>query len=362
MNKKILSILFSVIMVATMLPYRSFANTDTLLTIGELREEKGAITIEAYNIGQGFLMEPSLFDKEGKSTGDITVNVIKSKNIGYTGSTSYFGGFEFDDTIEPTYPGYLEEYIGDFDTTGDGDGYLAEFDYSQWAGWCYTINDWWASWGPDSSYPGDTITDYNTGETVVLGDVIRWHFTACGYGADCGFSTNVMAEWMGGNLFIQEDKSELIFILAAINDYYGNLGADDIYETALAVAADPLATAAEIANQEAILNNYIEKTFFGISVETQITDCDAENVYFTFPEEGINITVIFADYEKKSLNKIKPVPVVTQRTDGENIMSVPIPDEIKLSVDDKIMLWENFTTFMPLCREYVVSSTETNSR
>ena len=263
MNKRFLSILLAVVMVFTMIPLTAFANGNALLTLEELREEKGAITVEAYNIGHGFLVEPSLYTKEGKSTGDITVDFLTSKNINYQGSTSYFSGFEFDDTVAPQYPDYLEPYLGELNTEGDGNGYLEEFDYSQYAGWVYTINDWWASLGADSSVPGQEITDYNTGEPVVLGDIIRWHYTVYGYGADCGFPSNVMAEYMGGNLFTQEDKSDLIFILAAINDYYGNLATDNVYETALAVAADPLATADDITAQEAALTSYIENTFFG---------------------------------------------------------------------------------------------------
>lgn len=276
MTMKIVSILLSIIMIAGILPVSVFATENTLMTLEELREQKGAITVEAYNIGQGFLIEPSLYSKGGKSTGDITVDFLTSKNINYKGDTSYFGGFEFDDTVEPQYPSYLEPYLDELDTTGDDDGYLAEFDYSQYSGWCYTINDWWASYGASDSKPGDQITDYNTGEPVALGDVIRWHFTVYGYGADCGFPSNAMAEQMGGNLFTQEDKSDLIFALAAINDYYGNLDTDDVYETALAVAADPLASADDIAAQEAALADYIEDTF--LSAGEQEAPREAQDV------------------------------------------------------------------------------------
>ena len=130
--------------------------------------------------------------------------------------------------------------------------------------------------GADSSFPGQEITDYNTGELVVLGDVIRWHFTVYGYGADCGFPSNVMAEYMGGNLFTQEDKSDLIFALAAINDYYVNIDTDDVFESALAVAADPLASANDIAAQEAALADYIEDTF--LSAGEQETPREAQDV------------------------------------------------------------------------------------
>ena len=264
MNKRILSILLAVIMVFTMIPLTAFATESTLMTLEELREQNGAISVEAYNIGQGFLVEPSLYAKEGKSVGDITVNFLESNGLTYSGSTSYFSGMEFDDTLAPEYPEYLEPYLGELEESGDGDGMLSEFDYSMYAGWCFTINDWWASWGADSSYPGQEITDYNSGELVALGYVIRWHFTVYGYGADCGFPGNTMADFMGGNLFTQEDKSDLLFTLAAIKDYYGNLDSDNVYETALDVAADPLASADDIATQEVTLTSYIEETFFAV--------------------------------------------------------------------------------------------------
>ena len=276
MNKRILSILLAVIMVFTMIPLTAFATENDLMTLEELREQNGAISIEAYNLGHGFLVEPSLYEKEGKSVGDITVDFLESNGLTYSGSTSYFSGMEFDDTLAPEYPEYLEPYLGELEECGDGDGMLAEFDYSMYAGWVFTINDWWASYGASDSYPGQQITDYNTGEPVALGDIIRWHFTVYGYGADCGYPSNVMAEFMGGNLFTQEDKSDLLFALAAIKDYYGNLDTDDVYETALAVAADPLASANDIAEQETILADYIEDTF--LSAGEQETPREAQDV------------------------------------------------------------------------------------
>ena len=353
-TKRIVSMVLAVIMVIAMFPLSSFANGEDLLTLEELRQNNGAISVEAYNIGCGFVMEPGLYAKGEKSTGDITVEVLERKNIAYKGDTSYFSGFEFDDTAEPVYPAYLEPYSGEFDCMGDGNGYLEEFDYYWNAGWCYTIDDWWASHGADSSYPGSEVMDYNTGESVVLGDVIRWHFTVYGYGADCGFPSNVMVEYMGGNLFIQEDKSDLIFILAAINDYYGNLDTDDVYETALEIAADPLADAEAIEEQEKLLTKYIEDTFFNVSTKAEITMYDGEKVYFSFPETGVGVTVIFADYEGGSLNKVKESYVVTEK----NTMSVDVPSDIQLSDGDKIMLWESVEACRSLCKAYVVTKGE----
>ncbi|MBO5408053.1 MAG: hypothetical protein J6A61_01390 [Clostridia bacterium] len=356
MSKKILCILLFATMLVALLPLAAFADTSTLLSVEDLRKEYGAITVEAYNIGHGFVVEPSLFLKEGKSVGDITAEVLTQKNMKYKGSTAYFSGFEFDDTMEAQYPEYLLPYSPGFDGIGDGNGYLEEFDYSSSAGWCFTINDWWASWGADNSYPEGTVTDYNTGSDIVLGDVIRWHFSLYGYGTDCGFSSNAMAEWMGGNLFLQEDKSNLIFLLAALNDYYGNLDTDTVYETARSVAANPLATASEIGEQETVLTNYIEDTFFSAATsEYEIIGYDEESVFITFPEEGIAVTIILADYENDKLNFTKPIPVTTKKTNQNNVMAVPIDSDITLSSNDKIMLWEDFTTCMPLCEAYLVN-------
>lgn len=272
-TKKILSMILTVVMVLGLLPATVFATDSTnLMTLEDLRAVKGAFTVEAYNLGQGFLVEPSLYDKaSGKSVSEITGNILISKNIEFRGDVSnegivtYFSGLAFDDSLEAQYPEYLQSLVdsGEIsETNEDPDGILSEFDYSMYSGWVYTINSWFASWGADQSFPGQEITDFNTGELVTLGDIIRWHFTVYGYGADCGIVGNMMAEMMGGNLFEQAEKSELIFILAAINDYYGDLDTDEVYETALAVAADPLATAAAVAAQEAVLTAYIEDTFF----------------------------------------------------------------------------------------------------
>ena len=125
MNKKFISILILLVMLITCSPLTTFANT---MPLEELRVHYGAISVEAYNIGYGFVMEPSLFLKEGKVVGDITAEVLTKKNIGYKGDTSYFSGFEFDDTAEPQYPEYLIPYSSGFDGIGTGNGYLEEFD------------------------------------------------------------------------------------------------------------------------------------------------------------------------------------------------------------------------------------------
>lgn len=94
-------------------------------------------------------------------------------------------------------------------------------------------------------------------------------------------------------------------------------------------------------------------------VKPEIIKFNTEKVFFTFPKAGEKITVIFADYEGDRLNNIKYVTATTEKTEGENTVCVSVPDGITLWATDKIMIWENFGTCMPLCEAYIVSGRET---
>ena len=118
-TKKILSMILTVVMVLGLLPATVFATDSTnLMTLEDLRAVKGAFTVEAYNLGQGFLVEPSLYDKaSGKSVSEITGNILISKNIEFSGDISnegivtYFSGLAFDDSLEAQYPEYLQSLV-----------------------------------------------------------------------------------------------------------------------------------------------------------------------------------------------------------------------------------------------------------
>ncbi len=94
-------------------------------------------------------------------------------------------------------------------------------------------------------------------------------------------------------------------------------------------------------------------------VKPEIIKFNTEKVFFTFPKAGEKITVIFADYEGDSINNIKYVTATTEKTEGENTVAVVLPSGIKLWAGDKIMIWENFGTCMPLCEAYGVTGRET---
>ena len=64
-------------------------------------------------------------------------------------------------------------------------------------------------------------------------------------------------------------------------------------------------------------------------------------------------TLIFADYDGERLNASDAV-TVTVTADKVGIITVETENDITLSKDDRIMLWNDMTNFVPLCETYVV--------
>lgn len=93
----------------------------------------------------------------------------------------------------------------------------------------------------------------------------------------------------------------------------------------------------------------------------EITKYNTLKVEFAFPQEGKDVVIVFADYkawDDLRFENVKFVPVTTTKTQGENIMSVPVPNGTELFAGDKIMIWEDFTTLKPLCKAYRVTGSE----
>ena len=96
-------------------------------------------------------------------------------------------------------------------------------------------------------------------------------------------------------------------------------------------------------------------------IKPEIVKYNTQKVDFTFPKAGENIIVIFADYKSwddPTFVGIKYVPVTTTKTEGENVISVSVPNGIELWAGDKIMIWKDFTTLTPLCKAYEVTGRE----
>ncbi|MBE6862641.1 MAG: hypothetical protein E7497_07075 [Ruminococcus sp.] len=63
-------------------------------------------------------------------------------------------------------------------------------------------------------------------------------------------------------------------------------------------------------------------------------------------------TLVFADYEEATLNNMDFV-TVTAESDN-TVIIVPSEIDITLGTDDKIMLWQDMTSLVPLCEAYIL--------
>ncbi len=86
------------------------------------------------------------------------------------------------------------------------------------------------------------------------------------------------------------------------------------------------------------------------AIKSNGTDGAKATATVAIPTVG-TYTLIFADYEETRLNK---VDTVTFTVDEVGTMTVPSEIDITLGIGDKIMLWKDMTTLVPLCEAYIV--------
>ena len=80
-------------------------------------------------------------------------------------------------------------------------------------------------------------------------------------------------------------------------------------------------------------------------------DSSEETAKILIPKEG-TYTVILADYEDKKLANIQTTVIITT---SESVAYVPITEGFKLENGDKIMIWENLDSLVPLCDAYTIN-------
>lgn len=78
-------------------------------------------------------------------------------------------------------------------------------------------------------------------------------------------------------------------------------------------------------------------------------DYTTESVTINIPEAG-TYSLVFADYDGARLYQIKIVPVSAEAI-GEITQEI---EGVSLNTEDKIMLWQDTTTLVPLCDAYIV--------
>ena len=81
---------------------------------------------------------------------------------------------------------------------------------------------------------------------------------------------------------------------------------------------------------------------------------ETKTVSFVAPDAG-TYTVIFADYEDERLANIEYTTVTfTEETKG-TVQDAFITKGFSLAAGDKIMLWSDMTSFVPLCDAYILN-------
>ena len=78
----------------------------------------------------------------------------------------------------------------------------------------------------------------------------------------------------------------------------------------------------------------------------------ADNVAVVNCQLPDTYTIIFADYDDNG--KLNNLKCVTQTLNyGKN--NIPLPNDISIGINDKIMLWKSLATVLPVCEVYIVN-------
>ena len=231
------------------------------------------ISLEGYNLGHGFYIEPTRVTVPVNSNGmEATSALLAREGLNY----SVTWGLDRIQNIHPGTPVVFPSYITISPGAGSGDGSVGSGDYSPDSGWVVSVDHRMLEVGLDAH----TLTD---------GEVIRWQFSVEGWGADLGLGI-AQGFWTDA-LYTHADKTELFRALAASD-------AGDERQAAIAVAINPLATAQEVADVlEALLSGAEPVEWLGegtasapflIGNEAQLTLL-AERVNTGFTPAGSNI-------------------------------------------------------------------------
>ena len=223
-----------------------------------------AVSVDANTLGLGFLLEPTLVEvPKGTPASEATAELLtrrgrekygitepglieKSPELEeaetrypWASSGAVRGDFYLSDVYFPEQTGYvipdvIQAYIRDkgielMDEDKDG-LYLSEFDYTNAAGWMYSVGDKKTG---GAEFPGTGAG----GWMLTEGEVVRWQFTLVGYGADLGADNTA---WGEEPILTVGDKSALTWKVAELRKEHedGVLKEKEEYNAALAVLTD----------------------------------------------------------------------------------------------------------------------------
>ena len=172
--KKIKKAIFTTVLTLTMV----VQSTPISLFANQKESPKGYVTatVEKFTLGLGYVQEPIKVPfYEGDTYADITVRLLGENNVSHWGDTKsdfYLSKIRDNDDREPNVPEYILE-VCDGITGKQDPEWLGEFDYANFSGWMYAVENSFPNVGASDAFPED-------------GEVLRWQFTLYGMGVDIG--------------------------------------------------------------------------------------------------------------------------------------------------------------------------------
>jgi len=199
------------------------------------------VTIEGYNLGHGFYLEPVAVTLPAGSMASLAT--LEAVNILPPHIRAIGTGIAWDEAAEQNIPGSGSFYLASITginrgfvnppsyitvpiSTADAveGGALSEFMFTSFSGWMYTVNHVVVQVGADNFVLNN-------------GDVIRWQFTVQGLGQDLGIGGG----FGGPPLYTHADKTILIQTLFSAQN-----ATTSAKNAALAIIINPLATAEQV--------------------------------------------------------------------------------------------------------------------
>jgi Bacterial surface proteins containing Ig-like domains len=201
------------------------------------------VDVERFTIGQGFYIEPTTITlKTGDTPREALIKLLGADNL--TGHPDYLRAIVGADTGVATIPDYIvKEYpgAGNSAVANDygqkfGGSELGEFDYSNYSGWMYFVNN---------VTPGTAINQYQ----LKNGDVVRVAFTYWATGGDLtgiGYIGPDPANRERKDMsFIPANKDGLIKAIAKVNGntaYLQDTAIKTAYDDAMTTVQDMTAS------------------------------------------------------------------------------------------------------------------------
>lgn len=205
---KMLIIILAFVMAVTFLPMAVFADDQ------EGESGRFAFVIEKLTLGQGYHTEPIWVQfNAGESVGEAIVRFLGEENVSASGSDStlYVSSIKDAGTQQgkPVPPNYILTALASEKVSFDADkrkkdGWLAEMDFTEQAGWLYIVNN---------KLPSISMGAY----ALKDGDVVRITYTLYGYGADLVVPD---PEW--GTDPIKTDFANYDAAIKVLADFAGN--------------------------------------------------------------------------------------------------------------------------------------------